>query len=228
MKNFNNEQWIDIEGGVKLRDEANIWDRFSFVYDIVMKKDNKAYGKIIDKIKANTKPDYEILEIATGTGDIALGLSDSAERISAVDFSAGMIEKAKREALKQDIGNVVFSIQDAACMDFEPETFDTVIISNTLHIMPKPEKTMDEIKRVLKSQGRLIAPTFINGGKKKAEMVSKIMAITGFRAYNLWTFESYKQFIESNGFSIDHSEILNASFPIAYIVASKTEAKKHC
>lgn len=39
-----------------------------------------------------------------------------------------------------------------------------VIVSNALHILPKPEKALTEIRRVLKEDGVLIAPTFTHAG----------------------------------------------------------------
>ena len=39
-------------------------------------------------------------------------------------------------------------------------SFDVVIVSNALHIVPQPEKALAEIHRVLKDDGVLIAPTF--------------------------------------------------------------------
>ena len=53
------------------------------------------------------------------------------------------------------------------------KSFDVVIVSNALHIVPQPEKALREIKRVLKDDGVLIAPTFTHAensfpGKVKA------------------------------------------------------------
>ena len=43
--------------------------------------------------------------------------------------------------------------------------FDVVIVSNALHIVPHPEKSPAEIRRVLKDDGVLIAPTFYPCGE---------------------------------------------------------------
>lgn len=44
-----------------------------------------------------------------------------------------------------------FSVQDATSLPYTSGTFDAVVISNALHIMPEPEKALKEIRRVLKS-----------------------------------------------------------------------------
>ena len=73
-----------------------------------------------------------------------------------------MIRKAKAKAHS---ARLYFSVQDATKLPYTLETFDAVVISNALHIMPEPEKALAEIRRVLKPGGILIAPTFTAAGK---------------------------------------------------------------
>ena len=49
-------------------------------------------------------------------------------------------------------------------LPYADKSFDVVIVSNALHIVPQPEKALQEIKRVLKEDGVLIAPTFTHAG----------------------------------------------------------------
>ena len=46
-----------------------------------------------------------------------------------------------------------------------------VLVSNALHIVPQPEKALAEIRRVLKDDGVLIAPTFTHAGNSFSGMV---------------------------------------------------------
>ena len=205
------------------RKEDAVWDRFARIYDRFMQKDRDAYQIMIDKMKEIIKPDERVLEIATGTGLIVLGLSGHVKQIDAVDFSPGMIEAAKQKARETSATNVRFGIQDACALSFPDSTFDTVIIANTLHIMPEAEKAISEIHRVLKAAGKLIAPTFVHAGSKKAAILSRVMSFTGFRAYHRWTERSYYTFLEENGFIVMDSLVLKASFPLAYVVAKQGE-----
>ena len=50
------------------------------------------------------------------------------------------------------------------CLSYADRSFDAVIVSNALHIVPQPEKALAEIRRVLKDDGVLIAPTFTHAG----------------------------------------------------------------
>lgn len=74
-----------------------------------------------------------------------------------------MIETAKKKIAPS---NVKFSIEDAAALSFANASFDAVIISNALHIMPDPEAALVSIRRVLQSGGLLIAPIFAHGHLK--------------------------------------------------------------
>ena len=45
-------------------------------------------------------------------------------------------------------------------LPYADKSFDVVIVSNALHIVPQPEKALAEIHRILRDDGVLIAPTF--------------------------------------------------------------------
>ena len=203
------------------RNEESVWNRFSGFYDKFMKRDMSAYEEMVTKISAVIEPTDSVLEIATGTGLIALKLADQVTHIEAVDFSPKMLEKARNKADELGVENVHFSKQDACCLTYEADSFDIVIIANTLHVMPQPDKALMNIKKVLKSEGKLIAPTFIHANSKKAAILSRLMLLTGFRAYHRWTQQSYHAFLDKNGFAVVDSALLNASFPLEYTVAKK-------
>ena len=72
-----------------------------------------------------------------------------------------MIAEAKRDNRSAKLH---FSVQDMFRLPYVEESFDVVIVSNALHIVPQPEKALAEIRRVLKDDGVLIAPTFTHAG----------------------------------------------------------------
>lgn len=206
------------------RNEESIWNRFSGIYDVFMKKDIQAYRKITERIKGEIEKDLRVLEVATGTGEFALGIAANADSIDAMDLSPKMIDMAIRKAAKMGVTNIRFSVQNAYSLPYEAGNYDIVLIANTLHIMPQPEKALAEIKRVLKRNGKMIAPTFVHAGSKRAAVLSRVMSLTGFRAYHKWTEQSYCEFLVKNGFHITSAELMKASFPLAYVVAEKEEA----
>ena len=98
-----------------------------------------------------------VLELATGTGLIAKNIVNAAAHIEATDASAEMIAQAKRDNRSAKLH---FSVQDMFRLPYADQSFDVVIVSNALHVVPQPEKALAEIRRVLKDEGVLIAPTF--------------------------------------------------------------------
>jgi ubiquinone/menaquinone biosynthesis C-methylase UbiE len=203
------------------RRENAVWNRFAFIYDRFIKTDLDVYKKITGQIARRLNPEERVLEIATGTGILSLGLSGHLRQIDAVDFSPEMIRRAKAKARESGITNVRFAVEDAYKLSFPAESFDAVILANALHIMPEPEKALKEVKRVLKPEGVLIAPTFVHAGSRKAAFLSRLMSLTGFRAYHKWTQQSYHAFLEQNGFTVVNFALYRASFPLAYAVAKR-------
>ena len=120
-----------------------------------------------------------------------------------------------------DSSKLFFSVQDATALPYAPKTFDAVIISNALHIMPEPQKALSEIKRVLRDDGILIAPTFTAAGSLGGRIKNRIMELSGFKVFHKWTPESYLAFLKSNGFEIQKSEVLSGALTLTYAEARK-------
>ena len=143
------------------RDNRNFWNRYAKLYGFEINIfSGKAY-KVMYRMMAETlSRSMNVLEIATGTGLIALNIACCAHQITAVDFAPKMIKKAKK---KKNPGNVIFLVEDAKSLSFDDASFDAVIISNALHIMPDPVVVLNNISRVLKPNGILIAPSYSHG-----------------------------------------------------------------
>ena len=97
----------------------------------------------------------EVLDVGTGTGAIALPLAATGHKVTALDLTAEMVEKAKVNAGRRGL-TIDFRIGDAENLPFEDNTFDAVINKWLLWTLPNPEKAISEWRRVLKPGGRLI------------------------------------------------------------------------
>ena len=136
-----------------MKEKKNFWDRNARIYNRFMRKDHAAYEKMYALIRPVVKA-KTVLELATGTGLIAKHIVNAAAHIEATDASAEMIAEAKRDNRSAKLH---FSVQDMFCLPYADGSFDAVIVSNALHIVPQPEKALREIGRVLKDDGVLIA-----------------------------------------------------------------------
>ena len=200
--------------------KKTFWDRTAKIYDHFMKKDHKAYKQMYSLIYPVVRH-KTVLELATGTGLIAKHIVRSADHIEATDASQEMIEQAKQGVKSTKL---YFSVQDMFHLPYAEQSFDVVIVSNALHIVPEPERALAEIRRVLKEDGVLVAPTFTHAdnaffGKVKAFF----MKLAGFPLHSKWTSHEYLAFLRENGWTVQKSTVLKASFPLAYAECIKSE-----
>ena len=198
----------------------DFWDKNAGRYDRFMRKDRAAYDEMYELIRPIVRH-KTVLELATGTGLIAKHIVNAAAHIEATDASAEMIAEAKRDNRS---AKLYFSVQDMFCLPYAGESFDVVIVSNALHIVPQPEKALAEIRRVLKDGGVLIAPTFTHAGNSfSGRAKAFFMKLAGFPLHSKWTSEEYLRFLQQNGWTVRKSAVLKASFPLTYAECVKTE-----
>ena len=203
-----------------MQEHKNFWDKNAGRYDRFMRKDRAAYDEMYELIQPVVRH-KTVLELATGTGLIAKHIVNAAAHIEATDTSAEMIAEAKRG---NHSAKLHFSVQDMFRLPYADESFDVVIVSNALHIVPQPEKALQEIKRVLKDDGVLIAPTFTHAGNSFSGKVRAFfMRMAGFPLHSRWTSEAYLKFLGQNGWTVRKSTVLKASFPLTYAECVKME-----
>ena len=203
-----------------MRKHKNFWDKNAGRYDCFMRKDRAAYDEMYELIRPVVKA-KTVLELATGTGLMAKYIVNAAAHIEATDASAEMIAEAKRD---NQSAKLHFSVQDMFRLPYADKSFDVVIVSNALHIVPQPEQALQEIKRVLKDDGTLIAPTFTHAGNSFSGMVRAFfMRMAGFPLRSKWTSAEYLRFLRQNGWTVRKSAVLKASFPLTYAECVKSE-----
>ena len=203
-----------------MKERKTFWDKNADRYDRFMRKDRAAYEEIYELIRPVVRH-KTVLELAAGTGLIAKHIVNAAEHIEATDASPEMIAEAKRDNRSAKLH---FSVQDMFRLPYADKSFDVVIVSNALHIVPQPEKALVEIQRVLKEDGVLIAPTFTHAGNSFFGKVRAFfMRMAGFPLRSKWTSEEYLRFLRQNGWTVQKSAVLKASFPLTYAECVKSE-----
>ena len=203
-----------------MQEHKDFWDKNANRYDRFMRKDRAAYEEMYELIRPVVKG-KTVLELATGTGLIAKHIVTAAAHIEATDASGEMIAEAKRDSRSAKLH---FSVQDMFRLPYADRSFDVVIVSNALHIVPEPERALAEIRRVLKDDGVLIAPTFTHAENSFSGKVRAFfMKLAGFPLHSKWTSEEYLAFLRQNGWTVRKSAVLKASFPLAYTECVKSE-----
>ncbi|WP_251555075.1 class I SAM-dependent methyltransferase [Neobacillus muris] len=106
----------------------------------------------------------KVLLVGVGTGAEIPYFLNKGYQITAIDFSADMLNVAIEKYPNSD---VTFLQMDAQKMEFKEESFDFIVASLILSVVPNPDKTMAEIIRVLKvNKEFLIFDKFVPKNKK--------------------------------------------------------------
>ena len=137
---------------------AKMFDTISSKYDnlnrvISFGVDVKWRKKILKMIA--TKNPETILDIATGTGDLAILLSNTnAKKIIGLDISAGMLEVGKQKIADRNLSRKIEMILgDSEKIPFDDNTFDAVTVAFGIRNFENLEIGLTEILRVLKPNG---------------------------------------------------------------------------
>jgi ubiquinone/menaquinone biosynthesis C-methylase UbiE len=108
--------------------------------------------------KLDPQPGQTILELAAGTGETgfaaAARVGDDGRLIS-TDFSAPMLDAARRRAEELHLSNMDFRVMDAELMDLDDDSVDGVLCRWGYMLMAEPETALAETRRVLRDGGRL-------------------------------------------------------------------------
>ena len=192
--------------------KEGVWNFFAPIYERAMKSQKSIYDYIYKEISAAASA-KNVLELATGPGMIAKHIAPSAKSVTATDFAPKMIEAAKKGSVPD---NVSFEVADATNLRYQNDSFDLVVIANALHIIPEPEKALAEIDRVLKANGTLIAPNFIEREKGKKNLWQKILSLAGIKFAHEWTKEEYKTFLSDHGWQVTKSHVCKGRIDLLY------------
>jgi arsenite methyltransferase len=128
---------------------------------------------------AAIEPGQHVLDLGSGAGNdcfVARAIVGETGKVTGLDFSTEMLEKARKNAAKLGYTNVVFAEGDIEQMPFDDDQFDVIISNCVLNLVPDKSKAFSEMKRVLKSGGHFCVSDVVIKGelpeklRKDAEM----------------------------------------------------------
>ena len=129
-----------------------MFDRIAPVYDAM----NRVMTAGLDRrwrretAAAVVRPGDLVLDVCCGTGDLALASAQAGARVTGVDFSEPMLERARAKAPEFD-----WVSGDALALPFPDESFDAVTIGFGLRNLADADKGLAELRRVLRTEGRV-------------------------------------------------------------------------
>lgn len=129
----------------------------SFGYDLEAERDF-----ILDK---SLPVSGEILEIGTGKGHFSLSLAKRGYNFTSIDISKQEQEIAMLNLRYFGLkSQVIFRIEDAECLSFPGQSFNTIFSINVFHHLEKPLAVLDEITRLFRPAGKIILSDFNDRG----------------------------------------------------------------
>ncbi len=140
---------------------AQMFDTISSEYDnlnrVISFGIDVSWRKKIVKMVASKNPKL-LLDVATGTGDLAILLSQTnAEKIIGLDISAGMLEVGKQKIAQKNLSSKIeMVLGDSEKIPFEDNTFDAITVAFGIRNFENLESGLSEIYRVLKPNGQFI------------------------------------------------------------------------
>jgi demethylmenaquinone methyltransferase/2-methoxy-6-polyprenyl-1,4-benzoquinol methylase len=139
-------------GRLSAADVRVMFDRIAPVYDVM----NRAMTAGLDRgwrrrtAQAVVAPGDRVLDACCGTGDLALAAHAAGGRVTGLDFSPRMLERARRKTTE-----IEWVQGDLLALPFEDASFDTATIGFGLRNVDDLDRALNELRRVLRPDGRL-------------------------------------------------------------------------
>jgi demethylmenaquinone methyltransferase/2-methoxy-6-polyprenyl-1,4-benzoquinol methylase len=141
---------------------ATIADRYDFITVMLSYGQDRRWKRRLIEL-ASLRAGQRVLDLATGTGDIAFAASERGARVVGLDITYRMIELAMakgRERQEGRKGKTHFLVGDMLALPFPSSSFDIVTTGYGLRNVPDLGQGIDEIGRVLTPGGQLLSLDF--------------------------------------------------------------------
>ena len=149
--------------------------RYAAVYDAVfgpvLQPGRKAVVQAL-----GLRPGDRVLEVGVGTG-LSLPLYPRDVRVTGIDVSREMLEKARRRVARRRLGHVDALLEmDAEHMTFPDASFDKVVAMYVVSVVERPAKLLEELHRVCRPHGEIYLVNHVRSDNRFIAAVEKGLA----------------------------------------------------
>ncbi len=152
---------------------------------------------------AEMKAGSNVLDLGSGAGNdcfVARAIVGESGKVTGIDFTASMVEKANVNKQKMGYENVHFIQGDIEDMPLDNNEFDVVISNCVLNLVPNKPKAFSEIFRVLKDDAHFCVSDIVLSGEMPEEFKQEASLYAGCVSSAIQQDE-YLQLIHNAGFS---------------------------
>jgi len=161
---------------------AGDYDHFSRY----MEKDARSFYERLD-----VPPGAHLLDVACGSGQLALIAAREGVRATGVDIAENLVERAQARSMAEDLP-AVFRIADAESLPFPDASFDVVVSLVGAMFAPRPHLVAGELARVCVPGGTIAMANWTAGGfvGKMFKTIAKFIAPSGIPSPLQWGDEA--------------------------------------
>ena len=165
-----------------------------------------------------------VLEIGCGPGSFSLIIADRVRYLTATDGSPEMLELARRRLRTLD--NVAILMEDCYHTSFADGSFDSVFLSNVIHIIRHPIDVVRECRRVLKDDGYIVMADVTSSGMKvRSKITMGVRYLIKFglppKEYRVMGPDDISGLVEQGGFLIEELKIIEKETNIVCLKGRK-------
>lgn len=143
----------------------------------------------------------KILDVATGTGFLAITMTDAGAEVVATDFTISMLEKTK--AALEGNNNVNYALADADQLPFTSESFDGVTCRVAVHHFANPQIAFKEMARVCNAGGRVMIMDVISSeDDAKGELHNRMSKLRDPSEVRQWKRSELESMLEKSGLKV--------------------------
>ena len=111
----------------------------------------------------NLKPGMKVLDVACGTGNLAIPAARAGADVTGVDIAPNLVEQARENAKREGL-NAKFDEGDAEALPYDDASFDAVLTMFGAMFAPRPDLVASELKRVCRPGGVIVMANWTPAG----------------------------------------------------------------
>jgi ubiquinone/menaquinone biosynthesis C-methylase UbiE len=170
-----------------------------------------AQGKSLERLVALTqpRPDWTVLDVATGGGHVAYAFAPHVARVWATDITDEMLALVREEAKKRGLANIRTAYAKAEALPFEDASVDLVTCRIAPHHFDSIPQFLDEVRRVL-TPGGIFA--LVDNVVPAGSVGDYINAFERFRDpshLRAWDMREWRDALGRHGLAVTHEETLD-------------------
>jgi len=158
---------------------------------------------------AEPRPDWRVLDVATGGGHTALAFAPRVREVIAYDLSVSMLTAARRYLDAKGATNTRYIAGDAEHLPFAPNTFDLITCRVAVHHFPDAYRFMVAAQRALKPNGLLLIQDHVQPESERdaqyLEAFERLRDPSHHRAFGL---SEWRGLYLDAGLSVEYADII--------------------